>query len=45
MMMSKNFLLTMLILAAAGLAAEKNTFATVDSLTGRAEVQRAGTQA
>jgi hypothetical protein len=45
MMMSKNFLLTMLILAAAGLAAEKNTFATLDSLTGKAEIQRAGTQA
>jgi FecR protein len=44
MAMNTKFLMFLLLFAAAGLAAEKNTFATIDSLTGRAEVQRAGTQ-
>jgi hypothetical protein len=44
MIMYVRFCAVLLLFAATCFAAEKNTFATIDSLTGKAEVQRAGTQ-
>ena len=45
MVMNIKFYFILLVFIVTCFAAEKNTYATVDSLTGRAEVQRAGTQA
>jgi FecR protein len=44
MVMNIKILFILFLFTVSCLAAEKNTFATIDSLTGRAEVQRAGTQ-